>query len=374
MKKYLKIFIIIALLLFNGSIMIYAEDTQIEKIEVTDIQISEHKDTLEVGETMTLSVNVFPINADDNSVSYRSSDTSIATVSQNGEIKGVKAGTVKIFVSSGKVEKEIELNVKISAQGISINNDCLILKVKQSYQISPTVFPENATYKDIFYTSSDENVVTVSSDGVITAVGCGSAYIILKTADTISSMSVVVNEDFVLDENIHIDSEQKTQFDIPSQVLSEDYPVISSGVLEFLYNSKHTLKIVGKGYSLNICGEEIKNINNEIKTDIELQQNNENLIFVINEGKNLCGNLTLSLEDAERYKYLYLYDESQEKYRLIEYDDINNLSLSSSGKYMLTNSKVTYFNLPIFAIVISSAIVIIIGGIYVVLKRKYWFW
>ena len=374
MKKYLKIFIIIALLLFNGSIMIYAEDTQIETIEVTDIQISEHKDTLEVGETMTLSVNVFPINADDNSVSYRSSDTSIATVSQNGEIKGVKAGTVKIFVSSGKVEKEIELNVKISAQGISINNDCLILKVKQSYQISPTVFPENATYKDIFYTSSDENVVTVSSDGVITAVGCGSAYIILKTADTISSMSVVVNEDFVLDENIHIDSEQKTQFDIPSQVLSEDYPVISSGVLEFLYNSKHTLKIVGKGYSLNICGEEIKNINNEIKTDIELQQNNENLIFVINEGKNLCGNLTLSLEDAERYKYLYLYDESQEKYRLIEYDDINNLSLSSSGKYMLTNSKVTYFNLPIFAIVISSAIVIIIGGIYVVLKRKYWFW
>ena len=157
-------------------------------------------------------------------------------------------------------------------------------------------------------------------------------------------------------------------------MLFEDYPVISSGVLEFLYNSKHTLKIVGKGYSLNICGEEIKNINNEIKTDIELQQNNENLIFVINEGKNLCGNLTLSLEDAERYKYLYLYDESQEKYRLIEYDDINNLSLSSSGKYMLTNSKVTYFNLPIFAIVISSAIVIIIGGIYVVLKRKYWFW
>ena len=39
MKKYLKFFIIIALLLFNGSIMIYAEDTQIEAIEVTDIQI-----------------------------------------------------------------------------------------------------------------------------------------------------------------------------------------------------------------------------------------------------------------------------------------------------------------------------------------------
>ena len=374
MKKYLKFFIIIALLLFNGSTMIYAEDTQIETIEVTDIQISEHKDTLEVGETMTLSINVFPINADDTSVSYRSSDTSIATVSQNGEIKGVNAGQVKIFVSSGKVEKQINLSVKVSAQGIHVDDDCVILKVKQSYQIHPKVFPENATYKDVVYTSSDENVVTVSSDGVITAVGCGSAYIILKTADTISSMSVVVNEDFALDENIHIDSEEKTQFDIPSEVLFEDHPVISSGVLEFLYNSKHTLKIVGKGYSLNICGEEIKNINNEIKTDIELQQNNENLIFVINEGKNLCGNLTLSLEDAERYKYLYLYDESQEKYRLIEYDYINNLSLSSSGKYMLTNSKVTYFNLPIFAIVISSAIVIIIGGIYVVLKRKYWFW
>ena len=374
MKKILKNFIVMALLVFNGVIMIYAEDTQIEKIEVTDIQISEHKDTLEVGETMSLSVNVLPANADDISVSYYSSNTSVATVSQNGEIKAIKSGQVTIFVSSGKVKKQIDLSVKISAQGIHVDDDCVILKVKQSYQIHPIVFPENATYKDVFYSSSDESVATVSSEGIVTAVGCGSAYIILKTSDTISSMVVVVNENFVVEQKLPINNEQEPQINIPAHVYSNECSVISSDLLELLYNSKQTLKIVGEGYSLNIYGEQIKNINNEINTNIKLQENNQGLFFVLNEGEKLCGDLFLSIDGADEYEYLYFYDEIQKKYRLIEYDDINNLSLSSSGKYMLTNAKITYFNFPIPAILISGIIIVVTGVVYVILKRKYWFW
>lgn len=362
------------LFIFIGAITIYAEDTQIEKIEVTDLQISDYKDTLEVGEIMSLSVEVFPANADDSSILFRSSDTSVATVSQNGEIKAIKEGQVKIFVSSGKVEKQIDLSIKISAQGIYVNDDCVILKVKQSYQIHPSIFPENATCKEIFYSSSNEDIATVSSEGVVTAVGCGSAYIILKTSDTISSVVVLVNEDFVVDQNIHIDNDPEAQINIPTQVYSAECSVISSDLLESLYNSKQTLRIVGQGYSINICGEQIKNTNNEINTNIGLQENKEGVFFVLNEGKKLCGDLILSIDSAEKYKYLYFYDEIQEKYRLIEYDDINNLSLSSSGKYMLTNSKVTYFKLPIFAILFSGVVLAVIGTSYVVLKRKYWFW
>lgn len=374
MKKLFKIFIIVAILLCVTTINIYAADVPIVKTEVTDIEISGYKEILEVGETISLSVNVLPINADDCSVSYRSSDTSIATVSQNGEIKGIRAGKVKIFISCGKVEEQIDINVKISARGIHVNDSIIVLKIKQYYQINPTVFPEDATYKDVFYSSSDESVVTVSREGMVTAIGSGSAYITLKTLDAIASIAVVVNERFVVNQNENVDVPIETQMNIPTQMSSKECSLITSDLLELLYNSKQTLKIVGQGYSLSICGEQINNINNELYTSIELQKKDNGLFFELNSGKNLCGNVLLSIEDADKYEYLYLFDETLKKYRLIHYEDVNNLSLSSSGQYLLTNSKIETYSFPTSLIWISVAIVFIASTIYVFLKRKYWFW
>ena len=70
---------------------IQIEDTEIEiedtTIAVTDIEIGEHEDVVNVGETLSLSATVLPVDATHSTVTYKSSDEAIATVNSSGEVK-----------------------------------------------------------------------------------------------------------------------------------------------------------------------------------------------------------------------------------------------------------------------------------------------
>jgi uncharacterized protein YjdB len=82
-------------------------------VAVTQIQINENIDSIEVGESKTLTATIIPSDATDKSVVWKSSDESIATVSATGEIVTKKSGTVDITASSsnGKTST-ITLNIK----------------------------------------------------------------------------------------------------------------------------------------------------------------------------------------------------------------------------------------------------------------------
>lgn len=77
-----------------------------DEIAVTDIEIANHEDEVDVDKTITLSATVIPSNATDNTVTYQSSDESIATVNSSGEVKGIAGGKVTITVSAGTVTKK----------------------------------------------------------------------------------------------------------------------------------------------------------------------------------------------------------------------------------------------------------------------------
>lgn len=53
----------------------------------------------------------------------------------------------------------------------------------ENAQLSPTVFPDNAAYRTVIYTSSDPDVAAVSENGLVTAVGCGTAKITVRADD-----------------------------------------------------------------------------------------------------------------------------------------------------------------------------------------------
>lgn len=67
-----------------------------DEIPVTDIEIADYQDKLEVDKTMTLSVTVLPSDATDNKVQYKSSNEKIATVNSLGEVKCISKGGVNI--------------------------------------------------------------------------------------------------------------------------------------------------------------------------------------------------------------------------------------------------------------------------------------
>lgn len=82
-------------------------------VAVTGIQINENIESIEVGKSKIITATITPSNATDKSITWKSSDESIATVNTSGEITAKKSGTVNITASSsnGKTST-IKIDIK----------------------------------------------------------------------------------------------------------------------------------------------------------------------------------------------------------------------------------------------------------------------
>ena len=157
-------------------------------------------------------------------------------------------------------------------------------------------------------------------------------------------------------------------------VFASEQKIIDSQMLKYLYETKQILKVVGDGYVIEIDGKNIVNYNNIFYTDIFLKKENDALGFVLNQGNELCGEVTLSL-DGQGGKYLYLYNESKEKYEQIENVGANELKLTTAGEYQIRTTKLKWDSRVILYILVGGVFIVLIGvGVYIAVKKKYWFW
>lgn len=84
--------------------------------------------------------------------------------------------------------------------------------------------------------------------------------------------------------------------------------------------------------------------------------------------------MTLYIDDVKG-KYLYLYNNVKHKYELVNSQDMSGLNLSTPGEYMITEKPIREGNAAVRYILIAGGIGIITGiAVYVVVKRRYWFW
>lgn len=150
-----------------------------QNIPVTDIEISDHEEEVEVGKTINLTATALPANATESTITFRSSDINIATVTSGGEVKGISKGYVTIYVSAGSVIKEVSLTVKVKTTGININKEYLVMKPGTAFKLSVSVFPAEAE-QTVSYKSTNTSVAAVSGSGVVTAKQTGSSTIIVS--------------------------------------------------------------------------------------------------------------------------------------------------------------------------------------------------
>lgn len=153
------------------------------KVEPTSISLP-YSISVKVKEQKKISYTLNPSNAT-TSITWKSDDTSIATVSSTGYVTGVKAGTTKVraTTSNGKTDYcnvTVEENT-IEPTSISLPSSKTV-KVGESFTMSYTLNPSNAT-TTLTWTSDDKTIATVSSSGVVTGVKAGSTYINVKTAN-----------------------------------------------------------------------------------------------------------------------------------------------------------------------------------------------
>lgn len=128
----------------------------------------------------TLTTIIGPEDAtDDRTITWSSSDSTIATVDSTGKVTGLKEGTVTITGKLNSTGATVTSNVtiqKIDLTGIKVELESDDILKGRDYQVMVTPIPENSTeFENIEYTSSDEDIFIVSSDGILTGVKEGTA-------------------------------------------------------------------------------------------------------------------------------------------------------------------------------------------------------
>ena len=166
-------------------------------ISVTGIALNKTSLSLTEGEEFTLEATITPDNATIKDVTWTSDNEEVATVSAEGIVKAIKAGTANITATSedSGVNAKCEITVKekvISVTGIALNKTSLSLTEGEEFSLVATVTPDNATNKDITWTSDNEAVATASAEGVVKALRAGTASITATTVDQGRSASCVV--------------------------------------------------------------------------------------------------------------------------------------------------------------------------------------
>ena len=157
-------------------------------IAVTGVTLNKTGITLEVDGSETLTATVAPDNATNKKVTWKSDKPEIATVDASGKITGVKEGEATITVTTEDGGKTATCKVTVEAAtiavtGVTLNKTELTLEVDGSETLTATVAPDDATNKEVTWSSDKPEIVTVDATGKVTGVATGEATITVTTED-----------------------------------------------------------------------------------------------------------------------------------------------------------------------------------------------
>lgn len=155
--------------------------------EVESITLSKTTARVGRGSTIRLRATVLPETATNKKVTWSSSDNSIATVNQDGEVTGLKIGDPVIITAttvSGNKMATCKVTVTEPVTGLTISPTSKTLQKGQYFTIKATVYPTDRVTNDtVLWASSNPKVAKVDSKGKVTAVAGGKATIQAKTED-----------------------------------------------------------------------------------------------------------------------------------------------------------------------------------------------
>ena len=156
---------------------------------VASITLSQTTATLAYGQTLKLTATVLPADAADPSITWTSSNSKVASVSDGTVTAGSTAGTATITAkstSNPKVSATCTVTVKskiVNVNGVSLNYVNLNLYVGQSKKLTATVTPSNADNKEVIWSVAQGGVVRVDQNGTVTGLRAGQSTVFVKTVD-----------------------------------------------------------------------------------------------------------------------------------------------------------------------------------------------
>lgn len=167
-----------------------------KSVAVTEVRLDKTATTLVEGDTEELMATVMPENATDKGIEWKSSDESVATVSQNGLVTALKEGpaVITVITNDGGFEATCDVTVNkkdIPVTEVQLNKETMDLMEGDEERLVVTVKPDDATDKSVVWESSNETVVTVDQDGLVKAVREGDAQITVTAKNGASASCLV---------------------------------------------------------------------------------------------------------------------------------------------------------------------------------------
>ena len=266
---------------------------------------------LKPGATRTITAKATPASASQ-SFTFKSGNSSIATVSPTGVVTAVGTGSTSITISNGKATAMVTVIVNRSADAASGSD---------SSADNTTDTPDNSN--------------PIPLDPVVQAI------------QDSNEDQVVFNQ--------------------------SEVPTVTSDILNALRTTGKTLCVVGDGYTLNVSGKDVKSTTSEIDTAITFTESAEGLEFELDNGRTLPCTVQLEL-DVSNYSRLYLYNTITNKWQYLNSYKDGVITADTAGRYLLTNQNLRFSNINWTFFIAGGVVIVIIAITYIAFKKRYWFW
>ena len=181
---------------------------------------------LNIGETVQLEATVLPEDTTYKTLVWKSSNDEVAIVDESGLVTAIGIGTATIRVVS-KANPDVYAECSVTVNPIAVSSIALDRSewtghVGEEFTISATVFPEDATDKTIKWTSSDNSVASVDSEGNVKAIVVGSAKITASCGEASAQCEITVLEEDAVDELFVNPDSRISIYSIDGNVIKKD--------------------------------------------------------------------------------------------------------------------------------------------------------
>ena len=164
-------------------------------VHVTEITIDPQSVELEEGDNVNLTATVKPDDATERTITWTSSNQSVAKVDSGGKVTAVSKGSAVITASADGQSATCAVNVKgkyIPVTSVTLNKSSMSINRGSSAKLTATVKPNNATNKTVTWTSSAPDVASVDDTGNVTAKAAGECVITASAEEKTASCKVTV--------------------------------------------------------------------------------------------------------------------------------------------------------------------------------------
>ena len=153
---------------------------------VTSVTMTPRTWSMVKGATKQLTTTVQPANADFQTLAWTTSNRRVATVDTNGMVTGVGVGTCSIKASAldgSNLYDSCLVTILQPVTSISLSSTSLNIATQSTSQLTATILPSNAGIKVVSWSSSNDNVATVSNTGLVSAIQEGTCTITCRALD-----------------------------------------------------------------------------------------------------------------------------------------------------------------------------------------------